>query len=337
MLALAPRTQTAPEHRDDDTKQHPNTAGSRYLQRIAEGMDPNSALIMARNEGERKAKRILNERPDTLNRGYKAANYDQFVADVGGMLVERILSAPNDDARKLITISSCVGRVDRQYNKATRYWVCLYFVRLNYVLAPHNGDSTPIVVPFDSDWVRVTKKQYKLARKHATHQLEGHPWIETYEYRTTPRRLTESDHDESTGYHKGDNRVWYAINTLSDAERTALHLYGMGVRSPIIGQAVFGKRKGAAAAARILVARTLAKLASTLGQLDSNPNIARYRDCSEAVRAYYGGTRFADRPERAPNEPKKLDPNDRRTTRSDWTRESTRRRLRANIGKAATI
>lgn len=266
MLALAPRTQTAPIHKGDDTKRHPNTAGRRYLDRIAEGMDPNEALIMARNEGISAAIRRCQVRSDTLNREYIGENRESFATDVGGMLVERIMCAtkgiPYRSGRspeqvEKITIASCIGRVDRYNNKATRYWACKYSVRFNFTLTPtvqwvrdRAGTTLGGPIPTIGEWMWVDKKEYLTARKQATHHLAGWhtdsgdtiPWVEVMEYRYTPRTLTDNDHDADSGYttKMGDMKVWATIQSLPKAERDALELYSRGANMPTIQRALFG-------------------------------------------------------------------------------------------------
>lgn len=326
MLAIAPKTQRATP--DNDTKRHPNTAGQRYLDRIAEGMDPNEALIMARNEGISSAIRRCTIRPDTLNRKYTGENRDTFATDVGGMLVERILSAlagipyrggrsPEQVAK--ITVSSCVGRVDRANNKATRYWACRYSVRFNFTLTPtvqwlrdRAGTTLGGPVPTIGEWLSVTKEQYLTARKQATHHLAGWhtdsgdtiPWVEVYEYRYTPRTLSDNDHDSDSGYttKMGDTKVWATIQSLPDAERTALRLYGMGSPLRIIADALFGKDQGTTEQARNIVRSALRTVRVRVeGTRDDTVSIVN-RPCPEqapnfrfgkrkdSVRCYYNGT-----------------------------------------------
>lgn len=317
MLALAPRTQTAPTHKGDDTKRHPNTAGRRYLDRVAEGMDPNEALIMARNEGMSSAIRRCQVRPDTLNRGYVGENRDTFATDVGGMLVERILCAvdgiPYRDGRspeqvEKITIASCIGRVDRSNNKATRYWACRYSVRFNFTLTPtvqwvrdRAGTTLGGPVPTIGEWINVTKAEYLTARKQATHHLAGWladsgdtiPWVEVYEYRYTPRTLTDNDHHDDSGYttKMGDTKVWATVAALPETERTALRLYGMGCTLRIIADALFGKDQGTTEQARNIVRSALRTVRVRVeGTRDNNVTIVN-RPCPEQAPNFRFATR----------------------------------------------
>lgn len=304
ILQRCPQAQTEPEFlAGSGTTSH--GIGAQYLELLDSGKSPNEALTICAERARISAKNRLFNRTDTLRRPY---GWD-IESDVSGEVIVRLMEAiQTGDDREIrkVSVWAPFSRLDRGYNRATRYWTCKYYVRVNYWADPTFGKEYGASehAPNDGHWVRCSQETYNYARKLQTRTESEHRWVEVLEYRKTPRVLTEADHDDSTGYTtgSGDINVWATIASLPETERTALRLYGMGCTLRIIADALFGKDKGTTEQARNIVRSALSTVRVRVeGTRDKNVTILN-RPCTEqapnfrfgkrkdSVRCYYNGT-----------------------------------------------